>query len=351
LLLKFRYGGVTEGSHAALYIQLNGKDVDSIRLRPTPSLTDEAEIVRLPTGRLQPYTNTLTVYFDFGSPQNSIRQYALIHRDSWLDLRALPHSVLLPRLELFADAGYPFTQWPDLRRTAVVFPDTPTDVDYEALLDMTGFFGAQTGQPGTALTVVNAAHVATVADKDLVIIGPPAAQPLLAEWESSMPLQLSEDHASLNMDETTFRWLHPQWPLVLEDSEKLTQVLASRRPLDVVVAEFVSPLRDDRSVVAIVPRGPNGADAIAALFMPPVRQGPVYGAVSVSQAGRFRSFLLSGRAFHSGRLNPYQEALVFIVEHYWLTPVLVLSFAFLFGSWLRRRVERIAVRRLAAART
>src|SRR5262249_8970287 len=215
LLLKFKYEGVAEGSRAALYLQLNGKDVDSIRLRPAAVPTEEAEIVRLPTGRLQAYTNTLTVYFDFGAPQNASRQYALIHRDSWLDLRALPHSVTLPRLELFADAGYPFTQWPDLGRTAVVLPEAPTDADYEALLDMAGSFGAQTGQPGTALTISDAAHVASVADKDLVVLGAPATQPLLAEWGSAMPLQLSGGRAWLNEDQTTSRWLHPQWPLVL----------------------------------------------------------------------------------------------------------------------------------------
>src|SRR5262249_34642057 len=198
LLLKFKYGGVAEGSRAALYLQLNRKDVDSIRLRPAAAPTEQAEIVRLPTGRLQPYTNTLTVYFDFGAPQNASRQYALIHRDSWLDLRALPHSVTLPRLELFADAGYPFTQWPDLGQTAVVFPDAPTDADYEALLDMAGFFGAQTGQPGTALTVSDAAHIASVADKDLVLLGTAATQPLLAEWGSVMPLQLSGGRSWLN---------------------------------------------------------------------------------------------------------------------------------------------------------
>src|SRR5262249_53944772 len=156
--------------------------------------------------RLQSYTNTLTVYFDFGPAQNSGRQYALIHRDSWLDLRALPHSVLLPRLELFADAGYPYTQWPDLARTAVVLPVAPgsTDdvADYEALLDMAGFFGAETGQAGTALTVTDAAHVASVADKDLVILGSPATQPLLAEWGNNMPVQLSADRLSLNEDQT-----------------------------------------------------------------------------------------------------------------------------------------------------
>ena len=165
-----------------------------------------------------------------------------------------------------------------------------------------------------------------------------------------MPLQVSADRLWLNEDQTAFRWLHSQWPLIFKDRERLAGLFAAEKPLDVIVAQFVSPLRDDRSVVAIVPRDPRNTDAIAALFMPPIRQGPVYGAVSVSQGGRFQSFLLSGRVYRSGQLNPYQQSMVFMIEHYWLTPVLVLVLAFIIGAWLRRGVERVGARRLAAAR-
>ena len=97
---------------------------------------------------------------------------------------------MLPRLELFADAGYPFTEWPDLDRTAVILPDAPSQAEYETLLDMAAFFGAQTGALATGLTVSGAGHVDRVQDKDLLLIGTPDSQPLFSEWASRMPLDL-----------------------------------------------------------------------------------------------------------------------------------------------------------------
>jgi cellulose synthase (UDP-forming) len=71
-----------------------------------------AETVWLPTGRLRPYANTLTIDFDPGSDALAdVLPTVAIQRESSIDFRGLPHSVILPRLELFADAGYPFTAW------------------------------------------------------------------------------------------------------------------------------------------------------------------------------------------------------------------------------------------------
>src|SRR4029453_9909604 len=97
--------------------------------------------------------NSVPVDFDLGGatqPTDVVQSFA-IRRDSSIDLRGLPHSVVLPRLELFADAGFPFTEWPDLGRTAVVLPNVSTIADYEAALELAGFFGAQTGAPATSI--------------------------------------------------------------------------------------------------------------------------------------------------------------------------------------------------------
>src|SRR5262249_47282380 len=110
----------------------------------TAGRLEQTELVRLPTSRLQAYVNTLTVDFDFGrGARKNSRLYAAVRRDSLLDLQGIPHSVMLPRLELFADAGYPFTEWPDLGRAAVILPTEPAISDFETLLDMVAFFGAQ----------------------------------------------------------------------------------------------------------------------------------------------------------------------------------------------------------------
>ena len=352
LILKYDYAGVAEGSRAALHVRLNGQDVDSIRLKPAASTVEEAEIIRLPTGRFRNYTNTLTVDFDFGNARapETVWQYAAIHRDSSIDLHRLPHSVVLPRLELFADSGYPFTQWPDLGRTAVVLPVTPSAAEYEALLDMVGFFGAQTGLPTTAITLTDPDHIENLRDKDFILLGTNSSQPLLTKWVASMPLDVSDGRMQLNGQPEAPRWLHPEWPFRSADRERLMGVLADQTPIDLVVENFVSPFRSDRSVVAIVPGSTNNSDAIAALFSPGSRQGPVYGGIAVSQNGRFQSFLLGNLAYHSGHLDPSWQSRIFLIENYRLIPALVILLALLFAIWLSQGTEVVAARRLAAGK-
>src|SRR5262249_45826782 len=191
LLLKFEYAGAVQGGSLAAHVRLNGQDVDTIRLRPSGARIERADIVRLPTGALRAYANTLTVDFDFGRHNQPIDvvQSVAIHRDSSIDLRGLPHSVVLPRLELFADAGFPFTEWPDLGRTAVVLPNAPTIADDEAVLELAGFFGAQTGAPATSIVINHPGPGDAGRDRGSILLGPPPAHPPPSPWPGHLPLR------------------------------------------------------------------------------------------------------------------------------------------------------------------
>ena len=217
-------------------------------------------------------------------------QSVAIHRDSSIDLRGLPHAVVLPRLELFADAGFPFTEWPDLGRTAVVLPNAPTIADDEAVLELAGFFGAQTGAPATSIVVTDAGRVDTVRDRDLILLGAPPAQPLLSAWTANVPLESGVDRVGVNPNPIPPRWLHPEWPFREADRGRLASLLAARPRIDLIVEQFVSPFRSDRSVVAIVPGSSYGT--MSGLLRPAVRNGPVYGGVALALAGQFQSFLV-----------------------------------------------------------
>ncbi|HLY40343.1 MAG TPA: UDP-forming cellulose synthase catalytic subunit [Terracidiphilus sp.] len=353
LLLKFRYNGIPQGSQAALHVRLNGRDIDTIQLKPASTPVEEQEVMRLPTGSMLTYTNTLTVdfYFEHGAPPEGTRQSLAIHRDSTIDLSGLPHSVVLPRLELFADAGYPFTEWPDLSRTAVIMPNHASLGEYETLLDMAGFFGAQTGALANRLTVAGADHPENVQDKDLVVIGTPQSQPLLSEWSASMPLAFSDPGMHANESPATTLFMHPEWPFREYDGVRLNRLAAGNPGLDAILESFVSPLRKDRVVVAIDPSGSDPMPAIRALFTPSERQGPVYGGVAVSRNGRFDSFLVGTQAYHNGELDRVQYGTVFLIEDYWLIPLLVLALTFVIVAWVRWLTERVAERRLATWET
>ncbi len=348
LLLKYSYAGVADGSHAALHVRLNDRYIDSIRLTPAVSTVNREDIIRLPTGRLQPYTNTLSVDFDFGRSGGSagVWQFAAIQRESSLDLSGLPHSVVLPRLELFAASGYPFTAWSNLGRTAIVLSQAPDTSEYETLLEMMGFFGAQTGAPATGVSISDNG----IRDKDLILLGTPGSQPLFTEWADSMPLSLTRGLRLTNQPEPS-RLLHAEWPYRASDREKLASLLATKPSLDLVAEDFVSPYRPDRCVVAIVPQGIGGSGAIGAMFTPALDKGPIYGGVAIAQNQRFQSFLVGAFAYHSGYLTSFQQTRVFLLEHYLFIPLLVVLLALILATWLHRSTERVAARRLAVGKT
>jgi cellulose synthase (UDP-forming) len=266
-------------------------------------------------------------------------------------LHALPHAVLLPRLELFADAGYPFTQWPDLARAAVILPRTPTPVDYETILDFAGFAGAQTGAIAARLTVSDSEHLADVRDKDLILIGSQGAQPLLSNWAGEMPLTLSGTTMKVNDANESTLLLHPQWPFRRDDSNRLRRAISDGAGAEVFVESFLSPLHENREVVAIIPSGPNAIEAVRALFTPSEREGPVYGGVSISRDGRFESFLVGTAAYHAGEVDRYQYTQVFLIENYWLIPLILLLLALFVVAWVRCSTERVAAERLATWET
>jgi cellulose synthase (UDP-forming) len=257
----------------------------------------------------------------------------------------------LPRLELFADAGFPFTQWPDLSRTAVIMPSAPTPTEYETLLDMAGFFGAQTGALVSGLTVAEVDHLDQVQNKDIVLIGTRDSQPLLSQWAGRMPLALAGLDMRVNEAAAWTRLLHPEWPFRQFDGRRMRGLLRSDARPDLLVESFVSPLRPDRMVVAIVPGGSSAIDAVRALFTPSERQGPVYGGVAVSQNGRFESFLVGPLAYHAGELDRYQYATVLLIEYYWFISPVVILLAVVIAAWVRQSTERLAERRLAAPET
>src|SRR5207249_12175063 len=85
-----------------------------------------------------------------------------------------------------------------------------------------------------------------------------------------------------------------------------------------------------------------------ATFTPAPQKGPISGGLSIAQNGRFQSFLVGTFAYHAGHLDPYQQSSVFLFEHYWLIPLVVVLLAFMVAAWLHQGTERVAAKRLAS---
>ena len=161
----------------------------------------------------------------------------------------------------------------------------------------------------------------TVRDKDLVVLGPPRSQPLLSKWAGSLPLEFGADGPRVNPNRTLLRFLHPEWPFRAADSARLAAVLAAGPQLEMIVEQFVSPFRRDRSAVVIVLGEHSTYRDLAGLYSPAVRNGPVYASVALVGGGQFQSFLVGNLAVHSGDPVCLQRAIVFLFENYRLLPV------------------------------
>jgi len=190
--------------------------------------------------------------------------------------------------------------------------------------------------------VTDAEHVGIGRDKDIIVLGARESQRLLSQWANDMTLDLSSAEISAARDGESRRWRN----LIRrnDDLHNLQQLLERERHFDLIVQQFASPFRPDRSVVAIV----LGADAVgsgAALF-DIARNGQVRGDLAVARGDQFHAFQLQNSTYRSGEINRHQRMRVLLIENYWLMPPVIMLFALIIGSWLHDGTERVAVRRL-----
>ncbi|RQR24882.1 cellulose biosynthesis cyclic di-GMP-binding regulatory protein BcsB [Burkholderia sp. Bp9143] len=172
-----------------------------------------------------------------------------IDPDSTIDVSSFPHYMALPDLAAFANSGFPFTRMADLSDTAVVLPNEPTPDVYGLYLLAMGRMGASTGYPVSGVAVTDAGGVGTFASRDLLILGAPDTQPLLARWAARMPF-----------DEDRGGGLFGRANAAESPGAERERVRAGLSIVSdgtsALIAGFESPLRKTRSAVALI--GPTG---------------------------------------------------------------------------------------------
>jgi len=347
ITLKYQYGGVEAGSKAEMAIRINGTFIGSIQLKPEGVGVIHTDRVMLPVRALNAYYNTLTTDFLFpgnASPANP--QYGQILRETQLELRNVRHSVMMPKLELFSQAGYPFTAHSDLSNSAVVMPTKPVNAEIEMLLNMMGFFGAQTGSPSLLVEVTDPGSVTRFANRDLVVLGSVFDQPLVSNWAQSLPIQVTELGGRLGAPTSWLERLQPDSPVSALDRQLASGLLAQDAMIDGYVEEFESPLNPQRSVVMLIPRDANDTSVLSTLFAPTIRKGNVYGTVSVAQSGTFQSFHIAQNMYRAGRLSVFDFMMLTFTRFYWFMPIFMLLSALIVAVLLDRVVERHAWKRL-----
>lgn len=349
--LRYRCTPLAQGAKATLNLRLNGQLIAARPIGTDAPTGLHEEIVYLPVAAIFP-RNTLSVEFSFGKAQvrngGSRQPVASVLKSSELMIKGLPHFSAMPRLDTFANTGFPFTRLADLSESTVVLPPSPHAEDLSLYLTMVGFMGSQTGYPALRLTVARGRETSLADNKNLLIIGAVDKQPLLADFSGHMSVQSEGDHFRVS-DRLGLGTILSKIPWLASARQRrlLDMLLQSEAPVDGIVQGFVSPVHPDRSVVAVTGFPGRRLSALADDWASAANASKMYGTVSLFTGGEFRSFDLYQGEYVIGTLDPWPALQYWGRRFYWLSPILILACIWFLTLFWDRRLEMRAANRLA----
>jgi cellulose synthase (UDP-forming) len=304
---------------------------------------------------MRPFSNSMMMKFIFqiakkGKCEDTapMNLQGAILRTSYLDLAGIPHWAVLPNLEIFANAGYPFTRRADLSDTAVVLPDAPSPEEIELYLTLMGHFGAQTGYPVTNVTVTNADGM--TGSKDFLVLGTVDDSPAIAKLNPKLPVQLRTDGITIQdtggfFHSTDRAW----WKVKGSDHVETGQLVTNGGVLpDATIEGIESPMSGGHSVVVIALRDKSVVPNFLTVFLKTAQSSDIQQSVSVLAGSQFTSRRLGHDLYHVGTLGWYLQLGLLFSEFPWLIVILVALLAVLMAALLRAMLRRHARRRLQA---
>ncbi len=226
----------------------------------------------------------------------------VIDADSTINFSSFPHYTALPNLDFFVNEGFPYTRMADLSETAVVMPDNAVPAEVETYLMIMGRLGKVTGYPAIRHEVISAATVEDHANKDLILIGTGANQPLLERWASKMHPLLDKGTHTLRLPGPFERLLSRWQNRDLDDAFQRAGDLITKGDggLGAMVA-FESPLKNGRSVVALT--GDNAEQVVnIAMSMADPKVMSHFTGDLVMQSGKRIEGFQTGPTYYVGRL-------------------------------------------------
>jgi cellulose synthase (UDP-forming) len=323
-----------------LRVRLNGALVTTRRIA---NGGHQDQNIGLPVAGLTP-GNTLNVEFASDSHQPQSAQAVPeenVSSASTIDLGGLAHFVELPRLDLFANAGFPFTNQADLAGTAVVLVDDSSPGQLGFYLDVMGFLGARTGYPALRISVLSPTQSAELAGKDLIILSTTAAAPESLNRLVLGPARIDQGQISLHETSSAlskFSWLSWAVPTAPRDADEV--VSADPRP-DGFVSEFAMP--GNHTAVVIAAADVSKLAPLEDVFARETTIAQVYGNLSLIQGGQFHSFLLGSKSYGQGSLGTIEHFYLWMISFYWTLPVFLFAIAALlavsFNRWLEERAR------------
>lgn len=330
LHLLYRYNGIPLGDNSNLQVSVNGSYVSAAPMPHTDKTSTEPEaLVPVPVADMRPFSNTMRMKFAFHPIESARCQDAsppalqgAVLKDSYFDLRGVPHWAVLPNLEIFANAGYPFTRKADLADTAVVLPDTPTAEEIELYLTLMGHFGAQTGYPVLNVTIANAESMSS--GKDYLVIGSVDDQAAISRLNPSLPVMV--DGSGLHIQDTQgfFSQLqHAWWKVRSSDRVQSGQLETAGGLPDAIIEATQWPSRSGHSAVLIVVRDQAGISSFLTAFLNASQSSDISQTVSVLHGSRFASYRIGNVVYGVGSLSVWVRLNIFFANYPWVLAVVI----------------------------
>jgi cellulose synthase (UDP-forming) len=353
--LNYRYNGIPLADSSSLQVYFNNGYVSST---PLPHTTSASQIMKtevpVPVYNLRPFSNSVLLKFFFQiAKKNQCQDTAPLNlqgailRDSYLDLRDIPHWAALPNLELFSNAGFPFTRMADLSDTTVVLPDNPSSDEIEMFLTMMGHFGATTGYPALRVSVAGPDALHSGADTDFLVMGTMDDQPALTKLNNVLPVTVDVNGVHVRDNQGFFAPTQRAWWRIQSSDHVVSGDLQTGGGLpDALVEGLESPYRSGRSVVVIAVRSQAAIPQFLTAFLKADQSSDIANSVSVLHGATFSSFRIGSNVYHVGYLSLWTQLSLWFTQFPWMIVVFVLVVCFLMAIWIRAWLRRRAKKRL-----
>ena len=357
LHLDYRYNAVPIANGSTLRVSANDGLVNEMPL-PHQSEPQQqlAGTLAIPMIDVRPFANTLLFNFYFqiakkGYCQDTppINLLGAILRSSYVDIGGLHHWAAMPNLELFSNAGFPFTRFADLSQTMVVLPPTPSAQEISLYLNLLAYFGEQTGYPALRVSVGDAGQLG--GDLDYLVVGTPADQPAFEKLNAALPVAISQDgftiretgnfYATLRHAWWQIAQLHTRWMWKAAHGPDRNGLVAELGEIPEALIEGIqSPWAGSRSIVTITLRNNDAANAFTTPFLAASTSSAIAESVSVLHGSDFSSYRLDDSFYRVGSLPWYAWVRYSLNEFPWL----IVLFTFVLGlfvvPWIRARLDQ-----------
>lgn len=353
LHLSFRLSGLGGDDHVWVAIRLNNTFVSKRRMGASESGSVREESFAVPVGLLYS-SNTLDVELLTDRSETVVsdpRSVSLqVLPATNLDLGNPAHFVQMPRLDLFAASGFPFTARPDLAETTVVLPDYPTGAQIGLYLDAIGFLSAQTEVAGTRFTLGNVRDLrAGTSNNILVIAGADDDQTVHPFQRSMVVIPANGKFEAGELDLSPREWISRAWLGRRDELARLNQLLERESTLRFMAEQFKSPYRSDRSVLVLATRSESDSTPYFEALAKASREGAISGGVTLADSEHFTSFKLAPRTYALGAQTSRVAIYGWLRFHLWIVPIFLIAAAALLASWWESLLARQAEGRLKAA--